>query len=220
MSRRTINLTDELYTYSLAISLREHPVLHELRLATAALPEAKMQISPDQGQFMGFLVRLMSARRILEIGTFTGYSALAMALAMPDEGRLIACDVSHDYTRMAEAHWKKAQVTHKIILKVAPAVDTLQALLKADKDGTFDMCFVDADKENYDTYYELGLQLLRSGGLMIVDNILRGGDSADPTTSSPGTQAIRALNDKLQSDDRVHLAFVPIGDGVTLAQKR
>lgn len=220
MSRRTVNLSDELYAYSLSISLREHPVLAELRHVTESHPMAKMQISPDQGQFMAFLVRLAGARRVLEIGTFTGYSALSMALALPEDGTLVACDVSEDYARIAREYWSRAQVANKITLKLAPAADTLRELLAAGGAGAFDLCFVDADKENYDTYYELGLKLLRVGGLMIIDNVLRGGDSANPATTSIGTQAIRALNTKMHSDERVHLSFVPIGDGVTLAQKR
>ena len=220
MSRRTVNLSDELYAYSLSISLREHPVLAELRHVTESHPMAKMQISPDQGQFMAFLVRLAGARRVLEVGTFTGYSALSMALALPEDGTLVACDVSEDYARIAREYWSRAEVSNKITLKLAPAADTLRELLAAGGAGAFDLCFVDADKENYDTYYELGLKLLRVGGLMIIDNVLRGGDSANPATTSIGTQAIRALNAKMHSDERVHLSFVPIGDGVTLAQKR
>ena len=220
MSRHTLSLSDEVYSYSLSISLREHPVLAELRQLTKAHPKAEMQISPDQGQFMAFLVRLAGARRVLEVGTFTGYSALSMALALPDDGTLVACDVSEDYAQIAREYWSRAQVSHKITLKLAPAADTLRELLATGYAESFDMCFVDADKENYDIYYELGLDLLRAGGLMIIDNVLRGGDSANPATASIGTQAIRALNAKMHSDERVHLSFVPIGDGVSLAQKK
>ena len=220
MSRRTINLTDELYDYSLSISLREHPVLVDLRQATESHPMAKMQISPDQGQFMAFLARLMRAQRVLEIGTFTGYSALAVALALPSDGRLIACEIDEEYAAIARDYWERAQVADKITLKLAPADETLRGLLSGGQEQTFDMCFVDADKERYDTYYELGLRLLRPGGLMLIDNVLRGGDSANPATTSSGTQAIRALNAKMHSDDRIDLSFVPIGDGVLMAQKR
>jgi len=220
MSRHTLNLTDDLYLYSLSIGLREHPVLTRLREATESHPMAKMQISPDQGQFMAFLVRLTGARRILEIGTFTGYSALAMALALPDSGRLMACEIDPDYARIALDYWGRAQVAHKIELRLAPAAETLSRLLSEGAADTFDLCFVDADKQNYDTYYELGLKLLRPGGLMLVDNILRGGDSANPATTSLGTQAIRALNTRMHGDSRVELSFVPIGDGLMFAQKR
>ena len=220
MSRRTLNLTDELYTYSLSIGLREHPVLTRLREATESHPMAKMQISPDQGQFMAFLIRLTGARHVLEIGTFTGYSALAMALALPDSGKLTACEVDEDYARIALDYWGRAQVAHKIALRLAPAADTLSSLLSEGAADFFDLCFVDADKQNYDTYYELGLKLLRPGGLMLIDNILRGGDSANPATTNAGTLAIRALNTKMHGDPRVDLSFVPIGDGLMLAQKR
>jgi len=219
MSRKTISLTDTLYNYILDISLREHPVLQSIREDTAALPEAKMQISPDQGQFMAFLIRLIGARKVLEIGTFTGYSALAMALALPEDGILIACDISKAFTDRARAQWRRTRVAHRIDLRLGPAKETMDQLLDSGAEGTFDACFIDADKEGYDDYYERALKLLRTGGLIMIDNVLRGGDSASPNTDRPATQAIQRLNRKLHHDTRVHLSIAPIGDGLTLAQK-
>ncbi len=219
MSRKTINLTRELYDYILDVSLREHDALQAIRAATAAHPQAKMQISPEQGQFMAFLIRLMGARRVLEIGTFTGYSALAMALALPQDGLLVACDISKEFTDIARLHWDSTRVSHKIELRLGPALQTMDQLLEDGQDASFDACFIDADKEGYDAYYERALKLIRPGGAIMIDNVLRGGDAANAATSSTATQAIQALNLKLRTDARVHLSLVPIGDGLTLALK-
>ena len=220
MSNRTIGLPDTLYTYLLENSLREPDVLRRLREETARLPHAEMQISPEQGQFMAFLVRLMGARKALEIGVFTGYSSTAVALVLPPDGTLIACDVSDEYTSVARRYWQEAGVDGKIELRLGHAADTLEYLLAEGHAGTFDFAFIDADKEQYDLYYERVLQLLRPGGLMALDNMFRSGRVADPSDTRPGTQAIRDLNRKLHRDERVHLSVVPIADGLTLALKR
>ncbi len=219
MSRSTLALTDELREYILDVSLREHPLLAALRQETAQHPDAKMQISPDQGQFMATLLRLMQAQSVLEIGTFTGYSALAMALALPPNGHIVACDISEEYTDTARKYWAEARVADRITLHIAPASETLNDLLASGKADTFDAAFIDADKESYDVYFEKSLTLVRPGGLIMIDNVLRGGDSANPATESASTQSIRALNKKLHQDPRIHLTMVPIGDGVTLLQK-
>ncbi|HSO42921.1 MAG TPA: class I SAM-dependent methyltransferase [Rhodospirillales bacterium] len=219
MSNRTIGLSEELYDYLLAVSLREPEILAELRQETMALAQRSMQIAPEQGQFMALLVRLLGARRILEIGTFTGYSALAMALAMPPDGRIVACDVSEEWTRIARRYWQRAGVGPRIDLRLAPAVETLEALIAAGDAGTFDFAFIDADKETYIDYYERALTLLRPGGLIAVDNTLWGGSVINPDKTDPGTSAIRAFNAALYGDARVDLSLVPIGDGLTLARK-
>ncbi len=219
MSRSTLSLTDDLREYILSVSLREHPLLEELRKETEQHPDAQMQISPDQGQFMAILLRLIQARYVLEIGTFTGYSALAMALVLPQDGHLVACDVSEDFTAIAQNYWAKAGVADRISLHLAPAIDTLSQLIGQGKANSFDVAFIDADKKNYDVYYERSLALVRSGGLIMIDNVLRGGDIINPASESESTQSIQALNKKLHQDDRVHLTLVPIGDGLTLVQK-
>jgi len=219
MSRSTLSLTDELREYILNVSLREHPLLTALRKETGELLDAKMQISPDQGQFMATLLRLIQARSVLEIGTFTGYSALAMVLALPSDGHLVACDVSEDYTEIACRYWSEAGVSDQITLHLAPAAETLAELLAHGKANTFDAAFIDADKESYDLYFEKSLSLLRPGGLILIDNVLRGGDVVDLSTESKATQSIQMLNKKLHQDSRVHITLVPIGDGVTLVQK-
>jgi len=220
MSNRTLTLDDRLYDYLLSHSLREHPLLAELRNETAKLPEHGMQISPEQGQFMQLLIKLMGARRALEIGTFTGYSSLAVALALPADGEIVCCDVSEDFTRLARRYWEKAGVAGKVTLKIAPALQTLDGLLAAGQAGRFDFCFIDADKENYLGYYERALKLLRQGGLIAVDNVLWGGDVADPEAKGHSLRGIRAINDALHGDERIDLAMLPIGDGLTLARKR
>ena len=219
MSRSTLAITDDLREYILSVSLREHPLLESLRTETAKLPEAKMQISPDQGQFMAMLLRLMQARSVLEIGTFTGYSALSMALALPPDGHIVACDISDAYTKIACRYWSEAGVADRIALRLAPASQTLDDLLAEGRADTFDAAFIDADKENYDLYFERSLALVRPGGLIMIDNVLRGGDAADSATKSLDTQSIQALNKKLHTDPRVNLSLVPIGDGVTLLYK-
>jgi caffeoyl-CoA O-methyltransferase len=220
MTSRTLPLTDPLYDYLLKVSLREPPLLARLREETEALPLAAMQISPEQGQFMALLVELIGARRTLEVGTFTGYSALCVARALPADGRIVACDVSAEYTDVARRYWAEAGVADKIDLRLAPALETLDALLDEGQAGTFDFAFVDADKENYDGYYERCLALLRTGGLVAVDNVLWSGAVINPVKQDPDTQAIRALNARLQQDQRVSLSLVPIGDGLALARKR
>ncbi len=219
MAARPTYLTDRLYDYLLATSLREPAVLARLREETAALPAAGMQIAPEQGQFMALLVALIGARRTLEVGTFTGYSALVVALALPAEGRVIACDVSEPYTAVARRYWAEAGVADKIELRLAPAVETLDGLLAEGAAGGFDFIFIDADKETYDTYYERCLELLRPGGLIAVDNVLWSGAVADDSHQDQETQAIRALNAKLLRDPRVAISLVPIGDGLMLARK-
>jgi predicted O-methyltransferase YrrM len=220
MPKRNIELTDKLDDYLLGVSSRENDVQRRLREETARLPMAGMQIAPDQGQFMALLARLVGARNCLEIGTFTGYSALAVALALPPEGRIIACDVNPETTAVAQRYWREAGVADKIDLKLAPALATLDALLAARQEGRFDFAFIDADKENYDAYYERVLRLLRPGGLIVIDNVLWGGTVADLRVKDPETAALRALNQKLHRDERVDLVLLPLADGITLARKR
>jgi predicted O-methyltransferase YrrM len=219
MSRSTLPMTDVLYQYVLDHSLREHPAQAALREATRRHPHGGMQISPEQGQFMALLVRLMGARRTIEVGVFTGYSALSVALALPDDGRLLACDISDEYTRLGQPHWDQAGVAHKIDLRLAPAVQTLDACLAAGEAGQYDFAFIDADKVSYDAYYEKCLRLLRPGGLVAVDNTLWGGDVARPDVRDADTLALRAFNDKLHADPRVDVSLLPIGDGLTLARR-
>jgi caffeoyl-CoA O-methyltransferase len=219
MTKRT-RISDELHDYLLQVSLREHPLLAELRAETAGMPHGGMQIAPDQGQLMALLVRLMGARRVLEVGTFTGYSALVVAQALPEAGRLTACDVSETYAAVARRYWARAGVAEKIELRLAPAVETLEALAAEGRTGTYDFMFVDADKESYDRYYELGLGLLRDGGLMAIDNVLWDGAVIDPSRDDPDTRAIRALNAKLHRDPRIFVSMLPVADGLTLALKR
>jgi len=220
MTRQSIPLTEELNDYLVRVSVREHPVLRRLREETAALENASMQIAPEQGRLMGLLVEAIGARRALEIGTFTGYSALVLALALPDDGTLVACDVSEAWTAVARRYWAEAGVAHKIDLRLAPALRTLDALLEAGEQGAFDFAFIDADKESYEAYYERVLRLLRPGGLVAVDNTLWSGRVVDPEVRDASTEAIRAFNVKLAGDDRVSLCMLPVGDGVTLAMKR
>lgn len=220
MSTRTLAMTDPLYDYLLAVSLREAETLRQLREETSQLPMARMQISPEQGQFMALLVQLMGAKRYLEVGVFTGYSSLAVALAMPADGQLTCCDLSEEWTQMARRYWQTAGVLPKVDLKVGPAVHTLDRLLEHNQAGSYDLAFIDADKENYDAYYERALMLVRRGGLILFDNVLWGGRVADPADQDADTVAIRALNRKLHGDPRVSLSILPIGDGLTLALKR
>jgi len=220
MSNRTIPLTDSLYDYLLSVSLREPDLLRRLRQETATDPHARMQISPEQGQFMALLARLMGARRCLEIGVFTGYSSLALALALPDDARIVACDVSERWTAVARRYWEAAGVAHKVDLRLATALDTLGQLLAHGEAGRYDIAFIDADKENYVHYYERVLELLRPGGLVLVDNTLWYGRVADPEDADVDTVAIRHFNEHLHRDERVDLSLVPIGDGLTLARKR
>ncbi len=220
MSARTIALTDKVYDYLLANSLREPPLLARLREETAVMPAANMQIGPEQGQFMALLVELIGARRTLEVGTFTGYSALSVALALPADGRVVACDISEEFTAVARRYWAEAGVADKIDMRLGPAVETLDALIAEGLSGAFDFMFIDADKQGYDAYYERGLALLRPGGLIAIDNVLWNGAVADPARQDKETRAIRALNRKVQADERVGISLVPIGDGLMLARKR
>lgn len=220
MSRRTLPLDDRLYEYLLATSLREAPALASLRQETESHPSANMQIAPEQGQFMQLLVHLTGARRALEVGVFTGYSSLAVAMALPTDGYLLACDVSDEFTAIARWHWAAAGVTERIELVLAPAIETLDARLGAGEAGSYDFAFIDADKENYVEYYERVLALLRPGGLMAVDNTLWSGAVADPSDQSAETLAIRQFNEHVRADERVDLSLVPIGDGLTLARRR
>jgi len=220
MSNQSIGLDGLLYEYLLAVSLREHPVLARMRAAMASHPRVNMQISPEQGQFMALLVKLIGAQRCIEIGVFTGYSSLAVALAMPASGRLIACDISEEYTAIAQEYWQQAGVAERIDLRIAPAVLTLDQLLAEGAAGSFDFGFIDADKGGYADYYERLLMLLRPGGLIAVDNTLWNGAVADPANHESDTLAIRAFNGQLHEDQRVDLSLVPIGDGLTLARKR
>ena len=219
MSKRTLNLSDKLYDYILEVSLREDPLLAELRAETNRMPEAAMQISPDQGQFMSLLTRLIGAKRVIEIGTFTGYSALCFAQALPDDGQVVCCDVSEDFTAIARRYWQRAGLSKKIELRLAPADETIDALLSEGAAGSFDLAFIDADKENYERYFEGCLALLRPGGVILVDNVLWGGSVIDPAVDDADTKAIRALNRKLARHSEIELSLLPIGDGLTLARK-
>ena len=220
MSSRNGFIETHIYDYILANSLRDRDELKRLRQETQTMPMGGMQVSPDQGQFMGLLVELIDAKRIVEVGTFTGYSSIAMALALPADGRLIACDVSDEFTSIARRYWQEAGVADKIELRLGPAVTTLDGMLAAGEAGCFDMAFIDADKENYDAYYERCLQLLRPGGLILIDNVLWGGRPADANVQDESTVAIRALNAKIHADERVTTSLLSIGDGLTLARKR
>jgi caffeoyl-CoA O-methyltransferase len=212
---RGIDLTDALYEYVVAMGTRETRVQRELRAETAKLPMGRMQIGPDQGALLQVLVKILQAKRCIEVGTFTGYSALSVALALPGNGRIICCDVSEEWTAIARRYWKKARVDKKIDLRIAPALETLKSLK-----GRFDFAFIDADKPNYWKYYERCLELIRKGGLIAVDNTLWGGSVIDPQKQSESTQALRLFNQRVAKDRRVDIALVPIGDGLTLAVKK
>jgi predicted O-methyltransferase YrrM len=220
MNRSTLSLSDVLYQYVLDHSLREHPAQAALREATRSHPRGAMQISPELGQFLALLVKLTGARRTIEIGVFTGYSALSVALALPDDGRILACDISDEYTRVGKPYWAQAGVAHKIDLRIAPALDTLDERLAAGEASQYGFAFIDADKTTYDAYYERCLSLLHPGGLIAVDNTLWGGDVARADVRDADTVALRAFNDKLHRDERIDLSLLPVSDGVTLARKR
>jgi predicted O-methyltransferase YrrM len=221
MSSETLFLSDALYAYMKAVSLREPHILSRLREETSSDPMHMMQISPEQGQFMSLLVKLMGAERAIEIGVYTGYSSLCVAMAMPAKGKMVACDVSDSWTSVARRYWEEAGVASKIDLHLAPATQTLERLLKRQGErGAYDFAFIDADKGSYDGYYERCLELLRPGGLMAIDNVFWGGDVANPEVSDKETNAIRALNEKIQADDRVDMSMMPVGDGLMLARKR
>lgn len=220
MSNRTLILDDPLHQYLLEHVLREHPEQEALRRATRNHPMARMQISPEQGALMQLLVKLAGARRTLEIGVFTGYSALTVALALPADGHVLACDVNAEFTALGQPFWARAGVAHKIDLVLGPALDTLDARLARGEAGSYDFAFIDADKTSYDSYYERSLELLRVGGVIAIDNVLWSGRVARPAERDPETEALRLLNAKLHRDERIDLAMVPIGDGLTLAIKR
>ena len=220
MSLSTLSLTPAVHRYMLDHSLREPAILARLRRVTAAMPMAQMQVSPEQGQFLQLLVRTVGARRCLEVGTFTGYSSLAVALALPGDGRLVACDVSAEWTQVAQQFWREAGVDSRIDLRLQPAMRPLDELLAEGSASAFDFAFIDADKENYRGYYERALDLLRPGGLICVDNVLWGGKVADASVNDAETQALRAFNDLVHRDERVDLSLVPIGDGLTVLRKR
>jgi len=219
MAERTINMTDELYQYMLDCSSRESSILKELREFTSKRPDKVMQISPEQGQFMAFLVKLIQAEKTLDVGVFTGYSSLAVALALPDNGKVIACDNNEEVTDIAQTFWQKAKVADKIDLHLGLAGETLQKFIDEGQAGTFDFAFIDADKIGYIDYYEKCLQLLRSGGLMAIDNMFRGGDVADPNTTDDGSLTIRLLQQTILTDDRVDESLIPVGDGLMLVRK-
>ena len=219
MSNKTFTLSDDLYAYLFENSVREPDILRRLREETAKDSMARMQIAPEQGQFMQLLLRLMGARRYLEVGVFTGYSSLAVALALPAEGRIVACDVSATWTKVARRYWGEAGVAEKIDLRLAPALQTLDGLIAGGAAGSFDFAFIDADKTSYGAYYERALTLIRVGGLIAVDNTLWEGRVADPKVRDADTKAIRDFNRHLRDDRRVHLCLVPIGDGLSLALK-
>ena len=218
-TNRSIGLDDRLYSYLCETTLREPELMAQLRAETSRLPRGTMQISPEQGQLMGLLVRLIGARRALEIGTFTGYSALAVARALPADGKLICCDVSEEWTQMAQRYWRAAGVAERIDLRLGPAAETLAGLRAAGEDGRFDFAFIDADKESYDLYYEQCLKLVRPGGLIAIDNALWHGWVADRAYRDADTVAIRALNHKVREDTRVDMVLVPVGDGLLLARR-
>jgi len=211
---------EDIRRYLLSVSLREPPTLLRLREETDRSERAGWEVSPEQGQFLALLVQSMGARQIIEIGVFAGYSALWLALALPEDGRIIACEISEQYTPIARRFWKEAGVEHKIGLRIGPALDTPRGLLSEGQRGRFDFAFIDADKTNNDAYYECALELLRPGGMIAVDNVLWSGRVLDAQSTEPDTVAVRAFNQKILSDPRVSISMVPIGDGLTLALKR
>lgn len=220
MANKTIGISDELAAYVVRVGTREPGVLARLREETAAIPEHRMQIAPEQGAFLALLVELTGARRCLEIGTFTGYSSTAVALALPEDGHLVCCDVSEEWTSVARRCWEEAGVAGKIDLRIAPATETLDRLLAAGEESTYDFAFVDADKTGYDGYYERLLRLVRPGGLIALDNTLWSGKVLDEEPDDEATRALQALNAKLYGDERITLCLLPVADGVTLARRR
>lgn len=219
MSNRTLSIDDRIYDYICDVSVNESDLLRQLRAETARLEYSEMQISPEQGQFMSLLIKLMGVKRALEIGTFTGYSSICVASAMPEDGRLICCDISPQWTQIAEKYWALAGLMDKIALYSQAAEKTLQILLDDGAAGSFDFIFIDADKQNYVLYYEMAIRLLRKGGMIAVDNTLWDGAVADPENNEPSTRAIRRFNDRVKQDDRVSISLLTIGDGLTLILK-
>ena len=220
MSNRSIGLSEELHAYLLSVGVREPEVLRALRDETAKMPNAGMQIAPEEGATLAMLVRLIGARRILEVGTFTGYSSTALALAMPPDGRITCCDVSREWTDVARRAWTDAGVADRVELRLGPGVETLSDLLAAGEAGSYDLAFIDADKANYDAYYEGALRLVRAAGLITIDNVLWSGRVADPSVNDEDTLAIRALNAKIAVDPRVDVVMLPVADGLTVARIR
>ena len=219
MTRTSIGLNEKLNDYVVQSGTREHPAAAKLRLETERLPNASMQIAPEQGQFLGMLVKLIGARRTIEIGTFCGYSALWVALALPPGGRVIACDINAEWTAIGQRYWRQAGVADKIELRLAPATETLRALEMDGGAGRYDFVFIDADKSGYDDYYEAALRLLRAGGVIVFDNVLWSGRVADPKVRDADTKALRTLNGKIAGDARVDKVMVPLGDGMTVVRK-
>ncbi len=220
MSTRTLPLDDKLYSYVQGVSLREPPAFRRCRIETAELPMSNMQIAPEQGQFLHFQLQLLGAKRAIELGSFTGYSGLWIASALPPGGCMIACDINKEWTSRARHYWEEAGVMDRIEVRIGPAVDTLDEILRSESTKPFDFAFIDADKSMYDDYYERCLELVRPGGVIAVDNVLWNGKVANGAENDPDTSAIRALNEKLHNDDRIDMTLVPIGDGVTLCRKR
>ena len=221
MSNQSICLSDRLYQYLIANSVREADILTKLREETAQHPLVNMQVSPEQGQLMGLLVQSIGAKKCLEVGVFTGYSSLVVALNLPDDGRLIACDISDEFTSIARRYWQEAGVSEKISLHIAPALETLDLLLANGESDTFDFAFIDADKNNYAAYYDRCFKLVRQGGLILVDNVLWYGRVADPAMNTDTrTQAIKQINQQIYHDDLVQISLIPIGDGLTIARKK
>ena len=220
MSNRSIGLDEDLHAYLLSTGVREPEVLTRLREETASMPNANMQIAPEEGAFLAMLVRLLDAKRVLEVGTFTGYSSTAMALALPPLGRIVCCDVSREWTDVALRYWTDAGVADRVDLRLGPAADTLESLLGAGETGTFDLAFIDADKLGYATYYEAALRLVRAGGIIAIDNVLWSGRVADPSATDEDTAAIRDLNARIATDERVDVVMLPRADGLTLARVR
>lgn len=220
MARTNEYLPENISEYIYSVSVREPAILKKLREETASHPMGGMQIPPEHGQFLALLIQLMGARRTLEVGVFTGYSSLAVALALPSDGRILACDVSEEYTSVARRYWKEAGVDHMIDLRLKPALETLQELISQRQHNRFDFAFIDADKSNYEGYYEYALELVRPGGLIAIDNVLWHGAVVDPNANDADTLAIRAMNKKLLTDSRVNISLLPISDGLTLCYKR
>jgi predicted O-methyltransferase YrrM len=220
MANKTIGLSDELAAYVVKVGTREPAVLARLREETAAIPQHGMQIAPEEGAFLAMLVELTGARRCIEVGTFTGYSSTAVALALPDDGELVCCDVSQQWTSLARKYWDEAGVAAKVDLRIAPAAETLDQLLADGEEAAYDFAFVDADKSGYDGYYERLLRLVRPGGLIVFDNTLWSGRVLDPNAADEDTRAITTLNAKLADDERISLCLLPVADGVTLVRRR
>lgn len=220
MSSRNSYIPENVYDYILTNTLRDRPELKALRDETRDLPGAGMQISPDQGQFMALLVNLIGAKRAIEVGTFTGYSALVVSQALPEDGKLVACDIDAEMPSIGQRHWEKAGIAAKVDLRIGPAADSLNALISEGGAGTYDIAFIDADKESYGVYYEKCLTLLRERGLILIDNVLWGGRTADPSNNDESTLAIRELTAKMHTDERVDFSLLPVGDGLSLAVKR